>query len=91
MKNSLDILSTADSSCRYSALNMHVAHIFGVFYRNASLYSGCVNAIDCAGVKHNRLILDVRTAKRHAELHQNVCANAVREGPSLLTHSAAAP
>jgi len=56
-----------------------------VFYRNASLYSGCVTTIQCAGVKDNDLYLDVLTAVRHAELHQNVCANAVREGPSLLT------
>jgi len=61
-------------------------YVFYVFYRNASLYSGCVNAVDCSGMRYNRLILDVRTAKRHAELHQNVCANAVREGPSLLTY-----
>jgi len=49
-------------------------------YRNASLYSGCVKTIDCMGVNDNNLFRDVQTAKRHAELNQNVCANARREG-----------
>jgi len=46
--------------------------------------------MDCSGGVDSSLFLDVLIARRHAELHQNVCANAVREGPSLLTHCTAA-
>jgi len=57
-----------------------------VYCRNASMYSGCVNTIQCTGVGDTSLYLDVLTALSHAELHLNVCADAVREGPSLLTY-----
>jgi len=66
---------------------MQVARAYYVFYRNASLYSACVNTLNCTGIRDNNLFLDVLTARRHAELYQNVCADAVREGLSLLTHS----
>ena len=54
-----------------------------MFYRNASLFSGCVNMMDCSGGVDSSLFLDVLTLRRHVEVNQNVCANAVREGPSL--------
>jgi len=70
------------------ALYTCVACVCYVLDRNASLFSGCVNTIDCSSVSYGSLFLDVITARRHAELYLNVCADARREGPSLVSHSA---
>jgi len=53
-----------------------------VLFRNASVFSSCVNTINCSQSTNYILVFDYITVKRHAELHQNVCADNIRKGRS---------
>ena len=55
-----------------------------MLYRNASVYGGCVEMIDCFDVEDSALIVYKMTADRHANLYQYVCYSHIREGSSTV-------